>query len=316
MFIRSGYSAQTRKVRSSTEHHHHAADVVGGGRDVPRRAAAAARALRLRARARAALERGRGGCCSARRALALRAHRLAPALEHVAGVALVADRGRLRSVDDTVPLEDVGKRNRLPSAASNGSSASAIAQRRRSPPGPGGGARRRRNDALPSRRRAAARSASERCTARSAGRARTRARRRRTVSTSANRQPRAPRELIEQLGVAVERRDLVTARARGRARRGPVPAPTSSIGPPSLVARARARAGGPRRRRRTRGRARSPSRRHAPPLIAQKRPRRPATSELLAQLEQRRVGRHRVQPPRCRIGQGCVERRRQLRHDV
>src|SRR5919201_4771311 len=30
MFIRSGYSAQTRSVRSATEHHHRRADIVDG----------------------------------------------------------------------------------------------------------------------------------------------------------------------------------------------------------------------------------------------------------------------------------------------
>ena len=46
MFIRSGYSAQTRSVGSGTEHHHHAADVVRGGGDLP--AARIGRSFRVR----------------------------------------------------------------------------------------------------------------------------------------------------------------------------------------------------------------------------------------------------------------------------
>ena len=49
----------------------------------------------------------------------------------------------------------------------------------------------------------------------------------------------APLELGEQVGVEVERGDLVARRARGRARRGPVPAPTSRTGPASRAASAR-----------------------------------------------------------------------------
>src|SRR3954470_8474647 len=48
MFIRSGYSAHTRSVRSATEDHHRRADVDVGGRDAPHRARLEAQRLGLR----------------------------------------------------------------------------------------------------------------------------------------------------------------------------------------------------------------------------------------------------------------------------
>src|SRR5580693_7217830 len=98
MFIRSGYSAQMRSVRSGTEHHHHAADVVLGGRDVPP-------GERLEPRRCAfALELGgtdaiEPDAVQLHGVVALGADRLPPALEHEPGI-VDADRGGGTRVHD------------------------------------------------------------------------------------------------------------------------------------------------------------------------------------------------------------------------
>src|ERR1700756_1705711 len=105
MFISSGYSAHTRRVRSATEDHHGAAHVLVGGRDLdpPARAQPHRGALGLQGGGVEAIE---SDDVILDVETALGGDRLPPALEHELVVAH-ADRGRPAAVDDAVDLPDV-----------------------------------------------------------------------------------------------------------------------------------------------------------------------------------------------------------------
>src|SRR5579863_3742975 len=109
MFIRSGYSAQTRSVRGSgTEDHHLAADMLLGRRDAANRVGAEAGPLAglLQTLNAEDVERDAIG---ARGAGALRVDGFAPALEHER-VAVARDCGRLAEIGPAVLLGDVRQR--------------------------------------------------------------------------------------------------------------------------------------------------------------------------------------------------------------
>src|SRR5258707_9180103 len=106
MFIRSGYSAQTRR-RSGTEHHHHAADVIWSRRDheAPGRRKTRSAGLGLE------LIRGQRvdpDLVPLDRTPAVAFDGFATALEHEP-VVVLSDRGRLAGIQDAVELPDVRK---------------------------------------------------------------------------------------------------------------------------------------------------------------------------------------------------------------
>src|SRR5215211_1191297 len=106
MFITSGYSAQTRRVRSGTEHHHVRADVLVGLRDAsPGQDAQAGRAGLLLERRR--LHAVQADDVALGRTATLTVDRLADPLERHAP-ALVAHGDGPAEVDDPVDVGDVG----------------------------------------------------------------------------------------------------------------------------------------------------------------------------------------------------------------
>src|ERR1700721_931604 len=100
MFIRSGYSAQTRSVGSGTERHHHARAVVVGRRNLrpARGPQPGIGPLTLHRLGGDAVETH---FVELNGQLAAGTDRFAPSLEHEAAVALT-DRGRATAVDDPV----------------------------------------------------------------------------------------------------------------------------------------------------------------------------------------------------------------------
>src|ERR1700759_1520530 len=112
MFMRSGYSAHTRSVRSGsgTKHHHRAPDVLLGGGDLHPAGRAQARGLAL------ALEQVWIHAVEADEValdaqLTVGGHGLASALKGE-GVAFSAHGDRPAAVDDAVALGDIGERPR------------------------------------------------------------------------------------------------------------------------------------------------------------------------------------------------------------
>src|SRR5919108_4225294 len=108
MFIRSGYSAQTRSVRSATEHHYRRADVVDGRLQATRGLGAQAEGRGLRGQGRG-VEPVELDDVVGHRPRAVAGDDLADALDRRA-VAEVAHSDRAACVYDPADLAEVGQR--------------------------------------------------------------------------------------------------------------------------------------------------------------------------------------------------------------
>src|ERR671930_347035 len=108
MFIRSGYSAQTRRVRSGTEYHHCRADVLERLRDAPPRLGAQAERRRLVLEL-LGLDAIELDDVVQRREGAIDRDDLAHPVDR-GTIAEVAHRDRAAGVDDAFDLAEVGRR--------------------------------------------------------------------------------------------------------------------------------------------------------------------------------------------------------------